>query len=484
MPAESFTASPAVQWAGEPPKGAAEGEDALRGPFRASDDGAPPGSVATAGAQTAQDELTVVHEASSGLPSTARSTPVLVVRVVLCGVLAGAGAWALRTWATGPQRLVAAVTVLVVLPVLLAGRPAAAVRHPADRLGSCALVLAMAALALPATGALSAAATGAVAVLSSAYAAVALSARVPRRVLTLCSAEELARLTQAVAPTEVQYVPYLDRERRNDVGLAELCLQERADLVVLGASRLGEPGLTEEVAELYNADLHVRTVGEFIEELGGRVLVHHVAPRWFLRDVMAVHNRGYRALRYGVDLVVGAVGCLVLLVLLPFLALAIKLDSPGPVFYRQVRVGRAGRTFRLLKLRTMTSDAERDGPRFASTGDPRITRVGRVLRISRLDEVPQVWNVLRGEMTLIGPRPERPEFVHGPFGQIPYFDFRHIVRPGVTGWAQVTEGYASDFPAAVRKLERDLYYLRHQGVALDVRVLVLTVACVLRMAGR
>lgn len=413
-----------------------------------------------------------------------RSTLLVVVRISLAAATAGVAAWWLRAYAPGPLRVVCAVALLVVAPVVLPGRPFAPTRRPVDRLGSAALLLAAVALVIPSGGRVSVPAIVAVAGGAAVYVAVATSARRPRRVLCFCSAEELARLTKAVPPTDVHYLPVLDGAGSHGSHLLERCSQERVDLVVVGARRLGEAGLAEEVAELYAGDVRVRTVGEFIEELAGRVPVHHLSVRWFLRDVMAVHNRGYRGLRYALDLIVGTVGCLVLLLLLPFLAAAIKMDSRGPVFYRQVRVGRGRRPFRLVKLRTMTCDAEAGGPCFATRADPRITRVGRFLRRSRLDELPQVWNVLRGDMTLIGPRPERPEFVAGSFGQIPYYDFRHIVRPGVTGWAQVTEGYAADLDGAVRKLERDLYYLRHQGVALDVRVLVLTVMCILRMAGR
>jgi lipopolysaccharide/colanic/teichoic acid biosynthesis glycosyltransferase len=172
------------------------------------------------------------------------------------------------------------------------------------------------------------------------------------------------------------------------------------------------------------------------------------------------------------------------LVLLPILALSIKLDSPGPVFHVQRRTGRHGREFDLLKLRTMHAHAESQGAQFTSRSDPRVTRVGRVLRACRLDEVPQMLNVLRGEMSFIGPRPERPEFMAMLEEQIPRFSARLLVKPGLTGWAQVKGGYASTVPEMTRKLEYDLYYIKNRSFRLDFQILANTFTTVLGLSGR
>ena len=165
---------------------------------------------------------------------------------------------------------------------------------------------------------------------------------------------------------------------------------------------------------------------------------------------------------------------------LPFVALAIYLESPGPIFYSQGRVGRAGRTFQLIKLRSMVPDAEQDGQaRWAEEKDKRVTRVGRFLRRTRLDELPQCLNVLRGEMSLIGPRPERPEFVTRLQKRIPFYRSRLAVRPGLTGWAQVNYHYGSSVEDALVKLQYDLYYIKHKSLYLDLLILLKTIGVVL-----
>jgi lipopolysaccharide/colanic/teichoic acid biosynthesis glycosyltransferase len=148
----------------------------------------------------------------------------------------------------------------------------------------------------------------------------------------------------------------------------------------------------------------------------------------------------------------------------------VRIDSPGPILYRQPRVGRGGKMFTLTKFRTMINDAEALGPQFTAYDDPRITRPGRFLRMSRLDELPQLWSVLRGELSLIGPRPERPVFVEEFSREIPFYDSRHLIRPGVTGWAQVNYGYADDQAETMEKLTYDLFYIKHSSFWLDLHI--------------
>ena len=165
--------------------------------------------------------------------------------------------------------------------------------------------------------------------------------------------------------------------------------------------------------------------------------------------------------------------------------MALRIEGPGPVFYRQVRVGHRGRPFTLWKFRSMVPDAEASaGVQWAVPGDTRITRVGRLLRRTRLDEAPQFWNVLRGQMSMVGPRPERPEFVDQLASVIPLYRLRHAVRPGLTGWAQVKAPYAATEAEALTKLEYDLYYLRNQSHYLDLLVIAKTVWVVLGLKGR
>jgi lipopolysaccharide/colanic/teichoic acid biosynthesis glycosyltransferase len=198
-------------------------------------------------------------------------------------------------------------------------------------------------------------------------------------------------------------------------------------------------------------------------------------------------NRGqhaYAAVKRLADMLVACVGLFLFVLILPILALLIKFDSPGPVFYTQQRAGRAGRPFRLLKLRSMVMDAEKDGlARWAEPNDERTTRVGRFLRSSRLDEVPQLLNVLKGDMSLIGPRPERPEFIAQLQDEIPFYRTRLAVRPGLAGWAQVNYPYARSVQDALVKLQYDLYYIKHQSLYLDLIILLKTIGAVLTMRG-
>jgi lipopolysaccharide/colanic/teichoic acid biosynthesis glycosyltransferase len=170
--------------------------------------------------------------------------------------------------------------------------------------------------------------------------------------------------------------------------------------------------------------------------------------------------------------------------LIPLIMLAIRLDSRGPVFYTQARVGKGGHVFTVVKFRTMRQDAESDsGPKWAGDNDPRVTRVGKFLRSSRLDEIPQLWCVLKGDMAFVGPRPERPEFIEWLSKEIPYYGVRHMVRPGLTGWAQVKYKYGSTIEDSREKLQYDLYYIKNASIGFDLLIMFLTVKIVLLRRG-
>jgi lipopolysaccharide/colanic/teichoic acid biosynthesis glycosyltransferase len=184
------------------------------------------------------------------------------------------------------------------------------------------------------------------------------------------------------------------------------------------------------------------------------------------------------------DIAGALLGLAVLGVLLPFIALAVALDDGGPIFYKQTRLGKAGKPFRVIKLRTMRCDAEKDGKaQWAKKDDARITRVGKFLRKTRLDELPQVINILKGDMHIVGPRPERPEFIANLEEQIPFYRTRLIVKPGLTGWAQVFYEYGNSVRDAMVKLQYDLYYIRNKSVWMDLFVIIKTISVVLQMGG-
>lgn len=246
------------------------------------------------------------------------------------------------------------------------------------------------------------------------------------------------------------------------------------------------PELVQELVRCWSRGMKVVPMALFYEEVFGALPVEHVGHNLFAlaQQEGLMSQRLWRAIRRLVDVVVAAAVLVVAVPLLPLVALAIWADSRGPIFYRQRRVGYRGEEFTLVKLRTMVPDAERGGAVWAREDDPRITQVGQWLRRTRLDEVPQMWNVLKGEMSLIGPRPERPEFVRELEATLPYYAIRHSVKPGLTGWAQVCYRYGSSLEDALVKLKYDLYYIKHQGPILDTAILLKTLRVMVTLKGR
>jgi exopolysaccharide biosynthesis polyprenyl glycosylphosphotransferase len=248
------------------------------------------------------------------------------------------------------------------------------------------------------------------------------------------------------------------------------------------------PAAFEAVMACREAGIHVTIMTALYERLLGRVPVEHVGRN--LQAVLPTDeanpiDRLYWPVKRLSDIVVSLVGLVMVALLVPFVALANLIFCRGPLFYRQVRLGRGGHSFTVIKFRTMRPDAEHDtGAVWSQDGDSRVTPVGRWLRKTRLDELPQVFNTLRGEMSLIGPRPERPEFVEELATQLPFYRARHAVKPGLTGWAQVRFGYGKSVEDSRTKLEYDLYYVRHAGFYLDALILLKTVGVVLKLQGK
>lgn len=221
-----------------------------------------------------------------------------------------------------------------------------------------------------------------------------------------------------------------------------------------------------------------------LEKISGKIEVHELNPSWLLFSEGFRLNGSLLFARRVVSFLLALTGLIICLPLIPLIAAAIKLSSPGPVFYRQKRVGLRGRIFSCCKFRTMKANAEADtGATWAADDDPRITRVGKFLRKVRLDEIPQMWNVLKGEMGFIGPRPERPEFVSQLSDQIPYYNLRHIIRPGITGWAQIRYKYGNTIEDSRQKLQYDLFYIKNLSIGLDFWVLVQTLKVILLGRG-
>ena len=214
----------------------------------------------------------------------------------------------------------------------------------------------------------------------------------------------------------------------------------------------------------------------FVENLFEKVPTQHITAQWVI-DTQADHESLYKStIKRALDVTVASVALVISLPVLVIAAIAIKLESPGPVIFKQKRVGQYGRMFTMYKLRSMRTDAEKNGAQYASEQDARVTRVGQFLRNSRIDEAPQLINVLAGHMSLVGPRPERPEFTGKLESNIQFFVHRLMVKPGITGWAQINVGYAASEEDSVNKLSYDLYYIKMLSFAMDLRILLRTIS--------
>ena len=212
-----------------------------------------------------------------------------------------------------------------------------------------------------------------------------------------------------------------------------------------------------------------------MERLSGRLPLDGLYPSTLIFAEGFRVRPSQQLLRRILSFAVSLVALLICLPFIPFIMLAVRLSSPGPIFFRQTRVGQFGRLFTAYKFRTMRQDAEVNGAVWAKANDPRVTRIGRFMRKTRLDEIPQLWNVLRGDMAFVGPRPERPEFVQWLSREISFYDLRHMIRPGLTGWAQVRFQYGASLEETKRKLEYDLYYIKHQSIGLDLLIMFETI---------
>ena len=256
-----------------------------------------------------------------------------------------------------------------------------------------------------------------------------------------------------------------------------------ADLLVVGHTQNVPPPFLSQLTRCFEHGVEAVPATMLYEQLTGRVLAAALEADWYAQLPTYAHGL-YVVVKRLVDIVAALAVGTVALALTPFIAVAIVVDSGLPVFYRQIRVGLRGEPFVLHKFRTMRPNAEDDGPTWTVLADPRITRVGLFLRRTRLDELPQLWDVLRGAMSLIGPRPERPEFFEQLARELPLYRARTLVRPGISGWAQVQFPYAASVEENLAKLEYDLYYVRHFGPLLDASIALRTIEKIVSLSGR
>jgi sugar transferase (PEP-CTERM system associated) len=259
--------------------------------------------------------------------------------------------------------------------------------------------------------------------------------------------------------------------------------QEKADHVVISLMERRGTMPVRQLLHLKFAGVHVEDAHSFYERMAGRIILERLSPSWlilsdgFRKSAMLVWAKRV------VDVIVSTIALILCLPLFAVVSAAIWLESGSPIVFVQERTGLRGRSFRILKFRSMYNNAEEKGPQWAAESDSRITRVGRWIRKYRIDELPQFWNVLRGEMSIVGPRPERPEFVSMLEEEIPFYGLRHSVRPGITGWAQVKYQYGASVEETKTKLEHDLFYIKHLSIILDFVVLFETAKVMLSGRG-
>lgn len=261
--------------------------------------------------------------------------------------------------------------------------------------------------------------------------------------------------------------------------MAQVIDQHKVDTIVVCLEDRRSVLPVQALLEFKAMGLNVIDGHHLYEEASGRLSIDSLRPSALIFSSGFQRRRISLVSKRVLDVCISVVGLVVLAPLFLLVAMLIRMDSPGPVFYRQARVGLGGRPYMIWKFRSMRQDAEKSGPRWAQADDPRVSRVGWWLRKTRIDEFPQLMNVIKGEMSLVGPRPERPVFVQDLRTLIPYYDIRHTVRPGITGWAQVKFRYGASQEDAHMKLQYDLYYVKNLSILLDLTILIATVKVVL-----
>lgn len=285
------------------------------------------------------------------------------------------------------------------------------------------------------------------------------------------TAEELVAVCKEHPKHGYRIVAWLHQEP-NQVSVAEV--PDNIEVVIIPRQATQDPGLAVSLYKLLAKGVRVRRLDDVYEETFGKVPLSEVNETWLLEHVSrkhGVYGELQDVLTYG-----AAVALQIVLIPLELLiAIAVKLTSRGPVIYSHVRTGQDGQPFTLYKFRSMYQDAEKEGPQWSGKRDPRVTPLGRFLRATHIDELPQLINILKGELSFVGPRPERPEFEEKLVAEIPHYRVRHLVRPGITGWAQVSYRYGSSVEDAREKLQYDLHYLRNRSLIMDLFVIAKTV---------
>lgn len=266
--------------------------------------------------------------------------------------------------------------------------------------------------------------------------------------------------------------------------------EKKVSAIIISPEAYQTPRTIEAFYQLIPKKINFYHLSSFYEQISQKIILSHIDQSWFLENLSEGGKSFYEVSKRMGDLAFSVIFGIIALALFPFVALATKISSRGPVFFRQTRIGQLGQKFAIIKFRTMIANAP-DGSAEGATGatwaqedDPRITKTGKFLRKTRLDELPQLWNIFKGEMSFVGPRAERPEFHNQLKNKIPFYEERYLIKPGLTGWAQVQYRYGSSVKDAAEKLQYDLFYIKHRSIILDFSIILKTINIVLRRSGR
>jgi sugar transferase (PEP-CTERM system associated) len=298
---------------------------------------------------------------------------------------------------------------------------------------------------------------------------------------------ELLRVSREAGMEVVGWNGEIESHKRHDSFAADLRSFRRTksgiDRVIVAMEDRRDSMPVRELLDLRIRGVVIENSSSLLERLSGKLSLDGLNPSTLIFAEGFRMSATQQLFRRLLSFAVSIIALVICLPFLPIITLAVRLSSPGPIFFSQTRVGKRGQLFTAYKFRTMRQDAEAQGAVWASKDDPRVTSIGRFLRMTRLDEIPQFWNVLRGDMAFVGPRPERPEFVQWLSQEIPFYDLRHMIRPGITGWAQVRYQYGASLDETKRKLEYDLYYVKHQSIGLDLLIMFETIKTILLRRG-
>jgi len=310
------------------------------------------------------------------------------------------------------------------------------------------------------------------------------SAKIANRILILGPSPLSAELAKEIIrrPQLGYQAIHLTTEPEN---LKNYCLENHIDILVSAGDFQTNQILAKKIFDCLSLGIDFYNTYNFYEQITNKIPVEYIKHEWFLDNLTEHSKKAYEIIKRLIDIGCAGLGLIITLPLMPIIALIIKLDSPGPIIFKQIRTGKNGKDFLAIKFRSMIQNAEKDGAQWAQKNDARITRFGSIMRKARLDEIPQLVNVLRGEMSLVGPRPERPEFIKILEQSIPFYRERLIVKPGLAGWAQLKgPAYGGSQEESLEKLKYDLYYIKNRSLILDLSIMLKTIKVVLSGKGQ